>query len=60
MLRFVSVYNVVAVNGWSILYHAISALTMTKITNISMENENDAMLFGKSNFDNIDNTIIRK
>jgi hypothetical protein len=39
-------YSVVVVSGWRNLHHAISALTMTKITNFSMENENEALLFG--------------
>ena len=44
MLRFISVL----VQSWRILHHAIiTALTMTKIMNFSMEDEKDTMLAGK-------------
>ena len=38
----------VTVAAKGILHHVISALTMIKITNASVENENDAMLFDKN------------
>ncbi len=39
--------TVVLVRSQRILHEAVSALTMSKLTNFSMENENDAMLSGK-------------
>jgi len=43
--------------GERILHNVVSALTMTKITNNLMKNQNDALLFGMYNNDIIDNTI---
>ena len=44
--------------GERILQNVVSALTMTKITNNLIKNQNDALLlFGMSNNDIIDNTI---
>jgi hypothetical protein len=43
----VAVSEVVVASGWRILHHHVitSFLTMMKIANISMKNENDAFLF---------------
>jgi len=44
--------------GERILHNVVSALTMTKITNNLMKNQNDALLlFGMYNNNIIDNTI---
>ena len=39
---------------------AVSTLTLLKITNLSMKNKNDIILFGKYIEHNIDNTIVKK
>ena len=41
------------------VHHVVSALAMTKITNISMKNKNDALLLGKYLKHNIENTIVK-
>ena len=43
------------------VHHVFSpALTMTKLTNISMKNENDALLLGIYNEHNIKNSIVKE
>ena len=39
------------------VHHVVSILTMTKLTNISMKNENDALLLGTYIMHDIENTI---
>ena len=47
--------------GRRILHHAVSDLTMLKITKFSMGNENDAIILsGKYIQHKIDDTIIKK
>ena len=41
------------------MHHVISAVTMTKSTNISMKNENDALLLGTYINHNKENTIVK-
>ena len=41
------------------VHDVVSLLTMTKITNISMKNENDALLLGKYLKHIIENTIVK-
>ena len=50
---------VVVVSNGRILYHVISALTMTKLTNLSMETKSKALLFGAFIKNNIKNTIVK-
>ena len=52
-------YSVVDVIGWSILYHVVSALTMTKKVKIFSEIENDAFLFSTYIKEYIGNTIVK-
>ena len=42
------------------MHHVDSALTMMKLTHISMKNENDALLLGKYIKHNIKNTIVKE
>ena len=57
-----SLYNstLLANFGWSILYHVVKALTMTKIANIYMKIENDASHFGPYIKKNIEKTIVKE
>jgi hypothetical protein len=42
------------------VHHVVSALTMTKLMNIAMKNENDALLLGTYIKQDIENTIIKE
>jgi hypothetical protein len=60
--QLVSLYNstLLANFGWSILYHVVKALTMTKIANIYMKIENDASHFGPYIKKNIEKKIVKE
>ena len=47
---YIYAFSVALVRGWSILHHVVSALTLSKITNFSME-----IVIYNCNITNIDN-----